>query len=87
MKAKRRLNKKAIRKKTFRKLFAKRMILLFFLFLFAWVLADMGTTLIPFGVSFLLAYLIDPLVEKLQKNGAIPVQYQNIKYKVNKIYM
>ena len=47
--------------------FVKRLTILISLLLIYWVLSNLGFALIPFAVSFLIAYLLDPLVTFLSK--------------------
>lgn len=47
--------------------FIKRIMLLGTLVFVLWLLTDMGILLLPFVLSFFIAYLLDPLVSKLSK--------------------
>jgi predicted PurR-regulated permease PerM len=47
--------------------FARRILLLTSLLFIGWLLSDLGFTVIPFLIAFLMAYLLDPFVIKLQK--------------------
>jgi len=47
--------------------FVKRMMLLCTIIFVFWLLSDLGILLLPFILSFALAYLLDPLVSKLSK--------------------
>ena len=47
--------------------FVKRVILLISIIFAGWILSDLGFALFPFGVAFLLAYLLDPLVSFLEQ--------------------
>ena len=45
----------------------KRLMLLAGLLFVLWLLGDMGVALLPFALSFFLAYLLDPLVSRLER--------------------
>jgi predicted PurR-regulated permease PerM len=47
--------------------FAKRMLVLISLLFVGWLLSDIGYALVPFGIAFLIAYLLDPIVTFLHK--------------------
>lgn len=49
--------------------FVSRFMLLAVLLFSGWLLSDIGFALMPFGISFLLAYLLDPFVKFLQQKG------------------
>lgn len=46
----------------------RRLIILSVILFTLWLLGDMGFALLPFALSFFIAYLLDPLVSKLQRN-------------------
>ncbi|MCX7880185.1 MAG: AI-2E family transporter [Ignavibacteria bacterium] len=48
--------------------FARRLLLLFVIFFVFWIFSVIGSSIAPFVISFLFAYLLDPLVRQLQKN-------------------
>ncbi|MBK9250119.1 MAG: AI-2E family transporter [Ignavibacteria bacterium] len=45
----------------------RRMLLLALILISMWMLQDLGITLLPFGVSLLIAFLIDPVVSWLER--------------------
>ncbi len=47
--------------------FAKRLLVMISLLFIGWLFADLGFAVIPFVVAFLMAYLLDPFVESLEK--------------------
>lgn len=49
-------------------LFASRMLILFALLLFFWMVNILGATLLPFIISFLLAYILDPVISALDRH-------------------
>ncbi len=49
--------------------FIKRLILLFAIFFVLWILSIIGSSIAPFAIAFIIAYLLDPIVKVLQKRG------------------
>ncbi|MDQ1267254.1 MAG: family transporter [Bacteroidota bacterium] len=49
--------------------FIRRLILLISILLIGWLLSDLGYAILPFIISFLIAYICDPIVSYLNKKG------------------
>ncbi|MBI5323855.1 MAG: AI-2E family transporter [Ignavibacteriae bacterium] len=49
--------------------FVRRLILLISLIFIGWLLADLGFAILPFAISFLIAYLLNPFINKLKEKN------------------
>ncbi|OGU38557.1 MAG: hypothetical protein A2X61_08190 [Ignavibacteria bacterium GWB2_35_12] len=47
--------------------FIRRLILIISLIFIGWVIADLGFAILPFAISFLIAYLLNPFIKKLKE--------------------
>lgn len=48
-------------------LFVRRIILLFVIFFIVWIFSIIGSSIAPFALSFAIAYILDPFVDKFEK--------------------